>query len=350
MSIYSTTQIHLNDLLSLPAELQRKLQEFATSEQSTDDALNLLKEAVAVAVGAMTESQIDEIIADVEDYGLIDATTIDDQVNYYANKDMTFEERDFDENDDEFSYLGMTILLALGVQNGFVEKLTDLFEHNFLLHENIDYHTIEDVCTHCYASVMSTMQDPALAAKYYVFVSTWRIGDVTGEDRQLYKATSTDRNAALTHQEELEQASWAVARDLNNGKFDEHCYGQPCFDVDGFIVYPSDIIEVTAKKFEVLASVGMSVNHSGNIDLFDINAAMVDENDDVSSHDAQIETFSVLVDNIVYDEGHDLLPTEMELTFECRREDLEMQLVDGISDKISEITGFCVKSYTSLVK
>jgi len=337
MNIVSTTKHTLNDLLCLPDELQRNLHEFALSDQPVDAHLNLLGDAVAVAVGSLTISQRDVIIDEVESYGLIESSIMG------AAED----ERE------DFTCLGMAILLALGCQNGFAEKLDDLFERNFSLHESIEHHTIEEACNSCYEIVMSNIQNPESAVKYYVFVSTWRCGDITGEDRQLYKSTSTDRNAALAHKEELEQASWAVARDVNNGQFDEHCYGQPCFDADGFIVYPSEIIEITDKKFEVLASVGMSVNHSGNIDLFDINAAMGDEDDDDldnECNDAHIETFTVLVDNIVYDEGHDLLPTEMELTFECRREDLQMELVDGVSDKISEITGYCVKSYSSLVK
>ena len=54
-----------------------------------------------------------------------------------------------------------------------------------------------------------------------------------------------------------------AAHGFNYGVFDDICYGVPCFDAEGFITYPNDVIEISQSQFD---SRSKHIKESGDFD------------------------------------------------------------------------------------
>jgi tRNA nucleotidyltransferase (CCA-adding enzyme) len=75
--------------------------------------------------------------------------------------------------------------------------------------------------------------------KNYLITTEFKIGDVTNTITSLGQSTMS----ALACQAEVA---------MNSGSFDSDTYGRPCFDIDGFITYPSEIKEINESTFNML--------------------------------------------------------------------------------------------------
>jgi hypothetical protein len=80
--------------------------------------------------------------------------------------------------------------------------------------------------------------------KFYWLVKTMTI---VGESQNLIPQLS------VSNHQDRQLIALELAQEINNGRFDESLYGIPCFDVDGFIVYPREISRISEEKFHELS-------------------------------------------------------------------------------------------------
>ena len=77
--------------------------------------------------------------------------------------------------------------------------------------------------------------------KYFIIKTEVVIGDIKNTITHLGKSKMRPKAC---------QAE--VAQSINHGRFDDDCYGQPCFDRDGFIAYPLSVTEISCIEFNQL--------------------------------------------------------------------------------------------------
>lgn len=85
-------------------------------------------------------------------------------------------------------------------------------------------------------------------SRYWAVTTEYRLGDLVGQSLSLVQLCNDDQVC-----EDLELIiQLESAHQFNSGVFDEDLYGIPCFDVDGYIAYPSDIKEISKSAFNTL--------------------------------------------------------------------------------------------------
>lgn len=146
--------------------------------------------------------------------------------------------------------------------------LLGTFKHiESLLDENVaKWEAVEDYNWSYFANFISVGHD---SHHYWVVTTSYRIGDNTGDKITLVEVDRNDIPATfdLMYEHECGRAQcsfestqdsiellieYEYASQLNGGRFDNECYGRPCFDVDGYITYPKSIEEITGVEFDVL--------------------------------------------------------------------------------------------------
>ena len=79
--------------------------------------------------------------------------------------------------------------------------------------------------------------------KHYLITTEFRIGEIVESITRVCKSAMRP-----------ESCQAEVAQGMNCGSFDKDMYSRPCFDIDGFITYPSSIKEIDESTFELLMS------------------------------------------------------------------------------------------------
>lgn len=98
-------------------------------------------------------------------------------------------------------------------------------------------------------------------SRYWAVTTGTRIGDICGNKLSVLALNvGNDQCKDL-----LAKIEFEAAHQTNYGTFDDACYGQACFDVDGYIAFPDDIVEISKTEFGVLSK------YNGKNFTFDLN-------------------------------------------------------------------------------